>query len=262
MSHLTVIKIGGSTLGTADSTLADIAVLARRGQRLALVHGGGDEISRRLAAAGCEVRFVGGLRVTDDEALSHVVAALDAINVQLRSQLETLNLATLAFNSETPAMQAQPLPELGRVGAVTQVEVLALAMALDQALVPIVAPLAVDADDGGLLNVNADTAAGAIAVALKADRLLFMTDVEGLKDSGGRLLPLVHIDDAALLVADGTASGGMAPKLTACMNAAGVGIETAILDGRRRGSLGSYIEGVVHGTSIGAPRVSPVSPPR
>lgn len=249
---VTVVKIGGSTLGSARATLLEVADIQRGGERLVLVHGGGDEISRRLAEAGIKADFVDGLRSTDDRAMPLVAEALEEVNSQIVSSLLGAGTTTRPFTAESGLLKAKRMQSLGRVGEIVAVDIDALQEAIEQRAVPVIAPLARDVEDQGLLNVNGDTAAGEIAIAVGAARLIFSTDVDGVRSRDGELLPVVHIDDAAVLLADGTAAEGMAPKLRASMKAAGVGIECVILDGRQAGSLRRvFAGGPVEGTRVG-----------
>ena len=249
-----VVKLGGSTLSASDHLLREIADLWRSGEEIVLVHGGGKDISRVLGEAGIEAEFRDGLRVTGDEALPLVVEALDEVNEALVRALSELGVACKPFPADKSPLIARRIDGLGHVGRVTGTELTGIQQALESGRLPVVSPVA-RSTEGLPLNVNGDTAAAALAVAVKAGHLVFITDVEGLRTQTGELLPLVHIDDAAVLIADGTAGGGMAPKLTACMQAAGAGINTAIVDGRREGVLSDFLAGMVYGTRIGAPVV-------
>jgi acetylglutamate kinase len=251
--RITVVKIGGSTLGSAEATLRDIAELSKAGEHLAVVHGGGEEISRRLEETGIKAEFVDGLRATNEQAMPLVADALDDVNAAIVDTLRSASAIPSPFGAQSGLLTARRIPALGRVGEVIEVDAGSLRRSFDQNAIPVVAPVALDSEDGGLLNINGDTAAGEIATAVEAARLIFCTNVAGVRSRDGELLPVLHIDDAAVLVADGTASGGMAPKLRASMKAAGAGIECAIVDGRRAGSLRRLLEGGgAEGTRIGA----------
>jgi acetylglutamate kinase len=244
-----VVKIGGGTLGVTGTAAADIAELTAAGWEFVIVHGGGQRISEQLDRAGIETTFVDGLRATSAEAIPVVASALDSVNNEVAGELETLGLSLARFDSSRPALVADPIPALGRVGEVGTVRVDLIRSEMSAGRVPLIACLA--SDNEGLLNINGDTAAGEIAVALGASQLLFLTDVPGVRSQDGKLLPVLHIDDAALLVADGTASGGMAPKLRACMRAAARGVATAILDGRVDHAIPGFLAGKPGGTRVG-----------
>jgi acetylglutamate kinase len=248
----TVVKVGGSTLGSSETLIRDVADLQRSGQRIVVVHGGGEAISRRLEEAGIKAEFVDGLRSTDERAMPLVIESLEAVNSTVAGVLRGAGINCRQFATDSGLLKGRRIQALGRVGEVVEVDAAALLEAARLGAIPVVAPVARDVDDGGLLNVNGDTAAGEIAIAVGASRLIFATDVEGVRSRDGELLPVLHIDDAAVLLADGTASGGMTPKLRASMKAAGAGIECIILDGRVAGSLRNALEGAeVVGTRIG-----------
>lgn len=248
-----VVKIGGSTLGAHDTTLADVAALARVGVRVVVIHGGGAEISRWLAIHRVESRFVDGLRVTDASALTVVVAVLaGAINKQLVAQLQALGARAVGLSGADGGLLAGEVerPELGFVGAIGQVDAAVLSALLDAGFVPVVAPLAVGAG-GQLLNVNADTAAGAVAAALPGSRLIFLTDVPGVLDAGGSLVTRLSADAGARLRAEGTLSGGMIPKIEACLRAAQAGATPLIVDGREAHALQAAVGPSPVGTLVG-----------
>ncbi|MPZ23969.1 MAG: acetylglutamate kinase, partial [Dehalococcoidia bacterium] len=177
MPTLTVVKIGGSTLSSADTTLSDLAALVTSGARFIVVHGGGKAITARLAEAGLEGRFVNGLRETSREAMPLVAEVLDSVNEGLANDLQALGVRARRFSSFLPALRAVEVPALGAVGEVTAVETGLLRDALDQGEVPLIAPIGINPASEQLLNINADTAAGEVAVATQADRMVFMTDV-------------------------------------------------------------------------------------
>jgi acetylglutamate kinase len=248
-----VVKVGGSTVASADSTIQDLVALHSQGEPLVVIHGGGDEISRRLGEAGVAAEFIDGLRSTPPAAMPIVAEALDNVNATIAAELQSAGAQCRAFTSHDPVLVARQITSLGRVGEVNGVAEDRINAALADGAIAVIAPLAEDLDDHGLLNVNADTAAGEIAIALGARSLVFSTDVDGVRSRSGELLPLLHIDDAAVLLADGTATAGMMPKLRAAMKAAGAGIESVILDGRVPGNLLHTLCGETpQGTRIGA----------
>ena len=250
----TVIKLGGSTLGAHDTSLRDIAGARRAGRSIVVVHGGGATISAWLARAGIEAKFVHGLRVTDEASLEIVVAVLAGlVNKTLVAQLSALGAPAIGLSgADAMVLQARRFDdELGFVGKIERVNPYAIEELLRLGHLPVIAPIAIEADGGQLLNTNADTAAGEIAAALKAESLIFLTDVEGVLDAEKRLLPTLAADDARALIASGTASGGMIPKLEAAMRAASAGCATRIVDGTLGGALAGVLSGGEVGTSIG-----------
>ena len=251
MPDVLVVKIGGSTLGAHDTTLEDVVALQRRGLRPVVVHGGGALISEWLKLHGVPTRFERGLRVTDERTLEVVVAVLAGlVNKQLVAALTAAggNAAGLS-GADGGLLKARQIDEkLGFVGEVAEVDTRPLVDLLDDGFVPVLAPIGVEwrvrlrRTTGQLLNINADTAAGAIAAALSARWLVFLTDVPGIRDEGGETLPALSPPRAEELSAAGVIEGGMIPKVEACLRAAAAGCHSVIADGRRAGALLEAIE--------------------
>lgn len=258
MNDILVAKIGGSTLGAHDTTLADIVALQKCGIRPVVVHGGGALITEWLARHNVESRFERGLRVTDAETLKVVVAVLAGlVNKELVARLAALGANVCGLSgADTGILRARIADEkLGFVGDIMDVNADPLIRLLDAGQIPVVAPIAAEWDGerptGQLLNTNADTAAGAIAVALGARWLAFLTDVEGVRDSNGDVLERISGVEAKQLVETGVVDGGMIPKVEACASAAAAGCTGVIADGRREGALLAIVEGRPTGTAIG-----------
>lgn len=242
MSGPLVIKIGGSTLGSADSTFRDIAALAKAGQVPVVVHGGGAEASRWLDRMGIVSRFERGLRVTDEDVLPVVVAVFAGlVNKRIVSAINAAGAIAVGLCGADGRILECTLaaPELGFVGEPQRVHPEAILALRGAGIVPVIGPigfvLGVEADQ--LVNVNADTVAGNIAAALGAERVVFLTDVEGVQDAGGVVIPELTAGRTRTLIADGTISGGMIPKVEACLHALRLGVPAQIVDGRRGGSL-------------------------
>ena len=249
----TVIKLGGSTLGAHDTTLRDIAAARRDGRSIVVVHGGGATISAWLARAGIEARFVRGLRVTDEASLEIVVAVLAGlVNKTLVAELSALGAPAIGLSgADSMILQAQRYDdELGFVGKIVRVNPYAVEELLRLGHLPVIAPIAIEQDGGQLLNTNADTAAGELAAALKAERLVFLTDVEGVLDAEKRLLPRISAAEARALIESGVAGGGMIPKLEAAVRAAAAGCATRIVDGTAPGALARVLAGEAGGTTV------------
>jgi acetylglutamate kinase len=249
------VKLGGSTLGAHDTSLRDIAEARRRGEALVVVHGGGAAVSAWLQRAGLEAKFVSGLRVTDAAALEVVVAVLAGlVNKQLVAQLSALGAPAVGLSgADSMLLQARRYDgELGFVGQITRVNPYAVEELLRLGYLPVIAPVAIESDGSEqLLNTNADTAAGEIAAALKASRLVFLTDVEGVLDDKKALLPRLSREEARSLLDLGVAGGGMIPKLEAALRAAEAGCATSIIDGTRAGTLARVLSGEDAGTRVG-----------
>jgi acetylglutamate kinase len=254
-----VVKIGGSTLGSHDTTLADLVALQKQGVNPVVVHGGGKVISDWMERQGVRPRFVGGLRVTDRKSLDIAVAVLTGlINKSLVASLLALGGRAMGISGVDGAMLravAQD-PELGHVGRVAEVNPGPIRTVLYADCIPVIAPVGVRGSDesevdGSLLNINADTAAGEIAAALHAERLVFLTDVEGVLDSSRRVIPRLTLRQARGLMRSRVVGGGMVPKLEACVSALKEVGDTRIVDGRRSGALMDALSGKARGTRVG-----------
>jgi acetylglutamate kinase len=253
LSKTIVVKVGGSTWESRDATLDDIVALQREGQRLVVVHGGGDMLSRWLDVHGVESRFVDGLRFTGEDALPVAVAVLAGlVNKQLVAGINAIGGKAVGLSGADGAcISARRRPELGFVGEVERVDAALPALLLDRGYMPVIAPIGVESGGTQLLNINADSVAGEIAVALKADVLAFLTDVPGVLDVDGRTLERLSAADIESLVRAGTISRGMLPKVEACVKAAAAGCAALIIDGRQQGALRSALQGQVAGTQVG-----------
>ena len=256
MTQPTVIKIGGSTLGSHDTTLQDVAELHRRGAAPIVVHGGGPLISDWLKLTGIPTQFERGLRVTDVASLDVVVAVLAGlVNKQLVASLEALGVRAIGLSGADGGLLRCRVadPALGFVGEVEQVEAGVVSNIIEDGAVPVIAPIGLlydgDSTSGQLLNVNADTAAGAIAAALGAGWLVFMTNVPGV-NADGRVVDALSSDESRRLIESGVIEGGMIPKVKACQQAADAGARSVIIDGRRQHALLSLMDGTAAGTLV------------
>ncbi len=257
MNNTIVVKIGGSTLGSHDTTLQDVAGLRRRGDSPVVVHGGGALISDWLRLTGVPTRFEGGLRVTDAASLDVVVAVLGGlVNKQLVASLEALGVRAIGLTGADGGMLRCRIadPALGFVGEVERVEASVVSNVIEGGAVPVIAPIGLlyegEKAMGQLLNINADTAAGAIAAALGAKWLVFMTDVPGVK-ADGRVLEALSGEESCRLIESGVIEGGMIPKVKACQQAADAGARSVIIDGRGEHALLSLLDGAAAGTVVG-----------
>lgn len=239
-----VVKLGGSAMedpAATDACLRSVATLQRLGLSVVLVHGGGKPIDRTMAEAGLTPRKVAGRRYTDAETLGIVVRVLHEINADLVNRLVALGVQTDGIDDALtgerltlPGPDGNPI-DLGHVGRVTRVTAVFLWEDTDERRVTVVPSLAKDAA-GNWLNVNADTAASAVAGALKADKAIFLTDTPGVlrnRSEPMSLIPRLTEAECRELIALGVIDGGMVPKVEACFEAIDAGARSAlILDGR------------------------------
>jgi acetylglutamate kinase len=252
------VKIGGSTLGNHDTSLKNLVALQKEGVEVVVVHGGGNVISQWMQRQGIPPRFVKGLRVTDAPSLDIVVAVLTGlINKELVSQLHLLGGRAIGISGMDGGLLEAHIaePELGYVGEITRVNVEPLQAILDKGYLPMIAPVAMHCQDGsvhsgGALNINGDTVAGELAHALRAQQLIFLTDVEGIMDSSGRVIRRLDLPRANLLLQSGVVRGGMIPKLAACLRALERIPAAEIADGRQPDTLLECVRGNAPGTRI------------
>lgn len=257
-----VVKIGGSTLGQHDTTIDDIVELQRRGKSLVIVHGGGKLINEWLEKHGISSQFVRGERITDKAALEVVTAVLAGlVNKEIVAAINSLGGEAIGISGVDGALIQGRIKdiELGYVGAVVKVNTAPLKLLLQSGYIPVVAPVALRLlDKPGettlMLNVNADIVAGEIAAAVGAEKLIFLTDVEGICDRSGKLLPELSTSEAEALIVSGVASGGMIPKIKAGIRALPRTSTARIIDGRQPNALLKEIEGHGGGTTIQAVR--------
>jgi len=216
-----VLKVGGaSTAGAA----AAVARFGAAGHRIVVVHGAGPQISAELARRGLPVEFVGGRRVTTAPVLEVVRESLAAVNASLCAAIGDDAAGFMGDELELPATHVE---ELGLVGEPQPSAPAALVAALETAKVPVVAPLGLDVQGAGPLNVNADEMAAALAVGLCAERIWFLTDVPGLLLDGS-VVERIDADEAESLLDGGALEGGILPKLRAAVTAARLGVRAEI----------------------------------
>ena len=241
-----VIKYGGNAMLGDDfkwSVMRDLTLLRFVGIKVVLVHGGGPEISQTLKRMGVESRFVGGLRYTDEETAEVVRMVLAGkVNKSLVHMLGAMGAKSIGLCGIDGNMLLceKESEELGFVGKITDVRTEVIEDALNAGYLPVISTVGYD-EAGNIYNVNADTAASAIAGALKAESLILMTDIKGLlkdKDDEESLIKKVYVSDIPSLVKDGIISGGMIPKVTCCKDAIRRGVNRVfITDGRVKHSI-------------------------
>ena len=236
-----VLKYGGSAMtdpALRASFARDVVLLKYNGLRPVIVHGGGPQIGRTLEKLGVKSTFVDGLRVTDDQTMDVVEMVLGGtVNREIVALIQQAGGRAIGLTGNDGDMirvtrRTHADRDLGRVGQVRGVDPAPITAVADAGYVPVIAPIGVD-DDGVTHNVNADEAAGAVAQALHAEKLILLTDVEGVLDAKGALIPQLSIPEARKHIAEGTIRGGMIPKIECCISAleSGVG-RTHIVDGR------------------------------
>jgi acetylglutamate kinase len=246
-----VVKYGGHAMGEEDvarSFARDIVLMEQTAINPVVVHGGGPQIGEMLKRLGIKSEFAGGLRITDAATIEIVEMVLaGSINKQLVGFINEAGGKAVGLTGKDgnmvvarkvnravvdPGSNIERIVDLGFVGEPDKIDTTVLTQILGRELIPVLAPLAA-APQGGTYNVNADTFAGAIAGALKAKRLLLLTDVPGVLDKSNKLIKQLSPDDARELIADGTISGGMIPKVETCIYALEAGVEgVVILDGK------------------------------
>ena len=249
--EIIVIKYGGHAMGheeTARDFARDVVLLEQAAINPVVVHGGGPQIAAMLKKLGIKSEFAAGLRITDAATVEIVEMVLaGSINKQIVGYINDAggkavglcgkdgNMVQAKKVTRTvvdPDSNIEKIVDLGFVGEPDKVDLFVLNAVLGKEMIPVLAPVATSAS-GGTFNVNADTFAGAIAGALKAKRLLLLTDVPGVLDKSKSLIAVMSVADARRLIADGTISGGMIPKVETCIYALDQGVEgVVIMDGK------------------------------
>ena len=245
-----VVKYGGNAMtgGGTDDFSQDIVLMKQTGIDPVVVHGGGPQIGAMLKKMNINSTFVDGLRVTDEAAVEIVEMVLTgSINKQIVSAINVAggravglsgkdgNLVVarkLALSKTDPDTGEKVAVDLGFVGEPEKINPEVLHTMMKSEIIPVIAPIGVG-PKGETFNINADTVAGAVAAAVRAERLVLLTDVEGVLDKDRKLVPRLTVREARALIADGTISGGMIPKIQTAIDAVEAGVNAAvILDGR------------------------------
>ncbi|MCF7699028.1 acetylglutamate kinase [Loktanella sp. M215] len=234
-----VVKFGGNAMGDADAMAEfarDIVLMKQVGMNPVVVHGGGPMINEMLTKLGIESKFIRGKRVTDQATVEVVEMVLTGlVNKRIVQAImdEGGRAVGLSGKDDDLMVAEADDPELGFVGRPVEMNVQVLRDLYGAGIIPVVAPVATGMDMLETFNVNGDTAAGAIAGALKADRLLLLTDVAGVKDANGEVLTQLNPEQIRAMIADGTIAGGMIPKVETALKAIEEGVRAVvILDGR------------------------------
>lgn len=243
-----VVKYGGSAMSDKqleESVIKDVALLKLVGMQPIIVHGGGKDISQWIERVGKETHFEEGFRVTDEETMEIVEMVLNRLNKYLVQMVEHLGVKAIGICGKDGGMLKveKKMPngkDIGYVGDITEVNTDILNTLLENDFIPIIAPIGMD-ENGDTYNINADDAACAIAGAMRAEKLAFLTDVEGVcmnpKDPNS-LISVLNLIEANKLIESGIISGGMLPKVNNCIHAVNRGVSRVhILDGRREHCL-------------------------
>ena len=243
-----VVKYGGSAMSDVElerNVIKDVTLLKLVGFKPIVVHGGGKEISRWVSKVGKEAQFVNGLRVTDAETMEIAEMVLNRVNKALVAMVQELGVKAVGISGKDGGLlkvekRFSDGNDIGYVGNITGVDTKVLSDLLDADFLPIVAPTGLD-DNYETYNINADDAACAIAKAMGADKLAFLTDIEGVyrnPDDKDSFISRLTVSEANRLIEDGFVGGGMLPKLNNCVDAVENGVNRVhILDGRKPHAL-------------------------
>tara|TARA_Y100000389_G_scaffold47877_1_gene43075 strand:+ start:475 stop:1341 length:867 start_codon:yes stop_codon:yes gene_type:complete len=237
-----VIKCGGSVLVDRNlfvNFINDISILNRLGFIPIIIHGGGKRISKKLDEAGIKSSFINGLRVTDEKSINIVEQVLNNFNKEITEALKKnkCDSQSITCRENNILIVEQENKQLGFVGTPKEINLSIIEKIVKQKKVPVIAPLGLDQDNQAY-NINADTAAGAIAKKLNARRLIIMSDVEGVLDLNKKLISEIDSQKVNSLIMDNTINGGMIPKIKNCLDVASNGVKgVCIIDGRLTHSI-------------------------
>lgn len=237
-----VIKCGGRVLLDPilfDTFINDVSIIKKLGLTPIVVHGGGPRIKKRLDQLNIETKFVMGLRVTDEKVIKVVEDVMIEFNKEIVFALNQKGCKAKSINvKENNIITVEKKNEvLGFVGKPTKIDDKLIKNVLKENFIPVISPMGLD-DKKQTYNINADTAAGALARAIKSRRLLLMTDVEGVYDNNKKLISEIKPDEAEKLIYDNTVSEGMIPKIRTCIKALDDGVKgVVIIDGRKAHSI-------------------------
>jgi acetylglutamate kinase len=245
---IVVVKYGGSAMtdfSIKKIVAEDLSLLKKAGLKPIVVHGGGKEINKWLTRLGIENKFVNGLRVTDEPTLEIAEMALLKVNKELVQLLESFGVKSVGISGKDAgtikvSKRYSPEADLGYVGKIDNVDSSLIMTLLEKGITPIICPIGLDENYQGY-NINADEAACAVAKSVKAEKLVFLTDIEGVcKDPKdiSTVIPKFTVHEAKQFLSSGSAGGGMLPKLMNCIDAAENGVSRVrIIDGRAQHSL-------------------------
>jgi len=227
-----VVKLGGKVMldeESMNSVTQDLALLNSIDIRPVVVHGGGPEITRTMEKFNKKPEFINGLRVTDKETMEIAMMVLiGKINTQIITSLSRYGVDAIGLSGKSSKLIEAKIKDekLGMVGEIEKINTKILDLMIDNNYIPVIAPVGID-HEGNSLNINADTVASKIASALKAEKLIIMTDVDGILDADEELIPEISIKNFQKIIDEGIIKGGMLPKVEACMNAIQSGVKKA-----------------------------------
>ena len=236
-----VVKYGGHAMSNDEAAVSfaqDLVLLQSIGIKVVVVHGGGPQIQTMLDRVGIKSTFKNGYRVTDEATMEIVrMVLVGKVNQEIVSRINKVGGRAMGLSGADGGLLIGRQvtvggEDVGRVGVIEQVDDSEIRLLTDGGLIPVIAPVAVDAD-GEPLNINADLAAGAVAAHLKARKLLLMTDVDGVLDADGQVMSTLESADIGRMIDDGTLSGGMIPKMKCSADAVAAGVRKVhIVNGR------------------------------
>lgn len=237
-----VIKCGGRVLLDPDlfkNFISNIIILKKLGLTPIIVHGGGPRIKKKLDELNIETKFIMGLRVTDEKVMKVVEDVMIEFNKEIINSLEkkSCKAKSITIKENNVIYVEQKNKELGYVGKITRVDDRLIKNLIKENFIPVVSPMGLD-EKKQTYNINADTAAGALAISLKSRRLMLMTDVEGVYDQNKKLISEIKPTEAEKLIYNETISEGMIPKIRTCINAVNNGVRgVVVIDGRKPHSI-------------------------
>jgi len=237
-----VIKCGGRVLLEPDlfkNFISDVIILKKLGLTPIVVHGGGPRIKKQLDELNIETKFIMGLRVTDEKVIKIVEDVMIEFNKEIIDALEkkSCKAKSITVKENNAIYVEQKNKELGYVGKITRIDDKLIKNLIKENFIPVISPMGLD-EKKQTYNINADTAAGALAVSLKSRRLMLMTDVEGVYDKNKKLISEIEPSEAEKLIYDATISEGMIPKIRTCINAVNNGVRgVVVIDGRKTHSI-------------------------
>ncbi|MFA5858070.1 MAG: acetylglutamate kinase [Elusimicrobiota bacterium] len=233
MKDLVVIKYGGSVLKDVKLKHAFFGYTKKliRTHAVVIIHGGGKEITQLLDRLGIKTKFVNGLRFTDEETLSAAEMVLSGkVNKQLVAEFNTCGITAVGLSGRDAGMvYAKPIKKLGFVGKTVKINPGVIHVLIKQNIVPVISPIATNKKTCSALNLNADTFAAEVAVALHARRLVFLTDVPGVLDAQGNVVPIVRTGNVNKMISTGIITGGMIPKIRSCVETIKKGVGEVVI---------------------------------